>query len=52
MYKEAIDRYKDTIGYLHASYVIQKFLDAKHVKYLIDYLETLTQKSCTSFLNS
>eukprot|EP00826_Nyctotherus_ovalis_P004964 TRINITY_DN11101_c0_g1_i9.p1 TRINITY_DN11101_c0_g1~~TRINITY_DN11101_c0_g1_i9.p1 ORF type:complete len:569 (-),score=157.60 TRINITY_DN11101_c0_g1_i9:137-1843(-) len=45
MYKDAIARYIDTIGYLNPSYVIQKFLDAKQIDYLIDYLETLTQRA-------
>lgn len=48
MYKDAIARYIDTIGYLNPSYVIQKFLDAKQIDYLIDYLETLTQRARTS----
>ena len=45
MYKEAMEKYKETINYLNPSYVIQKFLDGKQIKYLIDYLETLTEKS-------
>jgi hypothetical protein len=47
MYKEAVDKYKSTIGYLNPSYVIQKFLDVQRLDNLTDYLEELSRKSRT-----
>jgi len=45
MYKEAVEKYKNTIGYLNPSYVIQKFLDVQRLENLTDYLETLSRQS-------
>jgi len=45
MYKEAVDKYKNTIGFLNPSYVIQKFLDVQRLDNLTDYLETLSKQS-------
>ena len=45
MYKEAVEKYKNTIGYLNPSYVIQKFLDVQRLENLTDYLETLSKQS-------
>ncbi|EAA08178.5 AGAP002665-PA [Anopheles gambiae str. PEST] len=37
----AVEQYAKTIGYLEPSYVIQRFLDARHIHYLTDYLQTI-----------
>jgi hypothetical protein len=50
MYKEAVEKYKNTIGYLNPSYVIQKFLDVQRLENLTDYLETLSRQSRKIFV--
>lgn len=45
MYKEAVEKYKLTIGHLNPSYVIQKFLDVQRLDNLTDYLESLSKES-------
>ena len=47
MYKEAVEKYKNTIGHLNPSYVIQKFLDVQRLDNLTDYLEELSKQSRT-----
>lgn len=37
----AIEQYAKTIGYLEPSYIIRRFLDSRHINYLIDYLQAL-----------
>uniref|UniRef100_A0A182QH22 Vacuolar protein sorting-associated protein 11 homolog n=1 Tax=Anopheles farauti TaxID=69004 RepID=A0A182QH22_9DIPT len=37
----AVEQYAKTIGYLEPSYVIQRFLDARHIHFLTDYLQTI-----------
>ncbi|XP_053681436.1 vacuolar protein sorting-associated protein 11 homolog [Anopheles nili] len=37
----AVEQYSKTIGYLEPSYVIQRFLDARHIHFLTDYLQTI-----------
>ena len=43
-FDNAINCYKQTVGYLEASYVIIQFLDASKIEYLTSYLETLHSK--------
>jgi len=45
MYKEAIKKYIDTIGFTNPSYVIQRFLDVQQLENLTTYLEALSRKS-------
>ena len=45
MYKEAVADYKNTIGFVNPSYVIQKFLDVQRLENLTEYLEDLSRKS-------
>ena len=51
MYKEAVEKYKATIGYLNPSYVIQKFLDVQRLENLTDYLEELSKQSRMQWSN-
>ncbi|XP_050072168.1 vacuolar protein sorting-associated protein 11 homolog [Anopheles maculipalpis] len=37
----AVEQYAKTIGHLEPSYVIQRFLDARHIHFLTDYLQTI-----------
>uniref|UniRef100_A0AAG5D1K0 Vacuolar protein sorting-associated protein 11 homolog n=2 Tax=Anopheles atroparvus TaxID=41427 RepID=A0AAG5D1K0_ANOAO len=37
----AVEQYSKTIGFLEPSYVIQRFLDARHIHFLTDYLQTV-----------
>ena len=50
MYKEAVEKYINTIGFLNPSYVIQKFLDVQRLENLTTYLESLSKKSRNAFL--
>ena len=43
-FDNAINCYKQTVGFLEASYVIIQFLDASKIEYLTSYLETLHSK--------
>jgi len=52
MYKEAVEKYIDTIGYLNPSYVIQKFLDVQRLESLTAYLEALSNKSSKYFFTN
>ena len=49
MHKEAVDKYKKTIGHLNPSYVIQKFLDVQRLEFLTDYLESLSAQSSKKY---
>ncbi|XP_058057321.1 vacuolar protein sorting-associated protein 11 homolog [Anopheles bellator] len=40
----AVEQYAKTIGYLEPSYVIQRFLDARHIHFLTDYLQTMHEQ--------
>ncbi|KFB46003.1 AGAP002665-PA-like protein [Anopheles sinensis] len=40
----AVEQYSKTIGFLEPSYVIQRFLDARHIHFLTDYLQTIHAK--------
>lgn len=40
-YRKAIEQYINTINYFDPAYVIQPFIDASKLEYLIDYLEAL-----------
>ena len=42
-FEEAILQYKDTIGHLNPSYVIQRFIQVPQLDNLITYLEKLTE---------
>ncbi|XP_055852753.1 vacuolar protein sorting-associated protein 11 homolog [Episyrphus balteatus] len=44
-YSGAVEKYVKTIGYIEPSYVIMKFLDSRHIKYLADYLHALYKKN-------
>uniref|UniRef100_A0A0N5AAS4 Vacuolar protein sorting-associated protein 11 homolog n=1 Tax=Syphacia muris TaxID=451379 RepID=A0A0N5AAS4_9BILA len=44
-FENAVQQYKETIGYLEPSYVIKKFLDGSHIKELSSYLESLYHKN-------
>lgn len=44
-YTGAVEKYVKTIGYVEPSYVIMKFLDSRHIKYLADYLYALYKKN-------
>ena len=35
----AVEQYSKTIGFLEPSYVIRRFLDARHIHFLTDYLQ-------------
>ncbi|XP_053694260.1 vacuolar protein sorting-associated protein 11 homolog [Sabethes cyaneus] len=37
----SVDQYIKTIGFLEPSYVIRRFLDARHIHYLTDYLQAI-----------
>lgn len=37
----SVDQYIKTIGFLEPSYVIRRFLDARHIHYLTDYLQAM-----------
>ncbi|XP_039431655.1 vacuolar protein sorting-associated protein 11 homolog [Culex pipiens pallens] len=37
----SVDQYTKTIGFLEPSYVIRRFLDARHIHYLTDYLQAI-----------
>ncbi|XP_049547404.1 vacuolar protein sorting-associated protein 11 homolog [Anopheles darlingi] len=43
-YGRAVEQYAKTIGYLEPSYVIQRFLDARHIHFLTDYLQTMHEQ--------
>jgi vacuolar protein sorting-associated protein 11 len=43
-FDNAINCYKQTVGFLEASYVIIQFLDASKIEFLTSYLETLHSK--------
>lgn len=47
-YKEAIDAYCQTIGYIQPSHVITKFTDPQLSNFLVDYLEALKQQQQTA----
>ncbi|KAF8656769.1 hypothetical protein HU200_060493 [Digitaria exilis] len=47
-YDEAMSQYIHTIGHLEPSYVIQKFLDAKRIYNLTNYLEKLHDRGLAS----
>ena len=47
-YDEAMSQYIHTIGYLEPPYVIQKFLDAKRIYNLTNYLEKLHDRGLAS----
>ncbi|KAG2565669.1 hypothetical protein PVAP13_7NG132300, partial [Panicum virgatum] len=47
-YDEAMSQYIHTIGYLEPPYVIQKFLDAKRIYNLTNYLEMLHDRGLAS----
>ncbi|XP_055901830.1 vacuolar protein sorting-associated protein 11 homolog [Eupeodes corollae] len=47
-YARAVERYIKTIGYIEPSYVIMKFLDSRHIKYLADYLHALYKQNQAS----
>ncbi|KAM3367069.1 hypothetical protein ACQJBY_015998 [Aegilops geniculata] len=47
-YDEAMSQYIHTIGHLEPSYVIQKFLDAKRIHNLTNYLEKLHDRGLAS----
>ncbi|KAK6919237.1 Clathrin, heavy chain/VPS, 7-fold repeat [Dillenia turbinata] len=47
-YDEAMAQYIHTIGHLEPSYVIQKFLDARRIYNLTNYLEKLHEKGLAS----
>jgi vacuolar protein sorting-associated protein 11 len=47
-YDEAMSQYINTIGHLEPSYVIQKFLDAKRIYNLTNYLEKLHDRGSAS----
>lgn len=51
MYKEAVEKYIDTIGFLNPSYVIQKFLDVQRLESLTTYLKALRDKSGNANMN-
>ncbi|XP_055550391.1 vacuolar protein sorting-associated protein 11 homolog [Wyeomyia smithii] len=40
-YSGSVDQYIKTIGFLEPSYVIRRFLDARHIHYLTDYLQAI-----------
>ena len=46
--KEAMNEYKNTIGYVAPSYVIEKYLEVTNLQLLIDYLERLIDTPVTS----
>jgi hypothetical protein len=43
-FDNAINCYKQTVGYVEPSYIIIQFLDASKIEYLTSYLETLHSK--------
>lgn len=43
-YKEAIQKYIQTIGYIEPSYIIRKFLDVAHIEHLIKYLNEVHER--------
>lgn len=40
----ALKQYIKTIGHLEPSYIIMRFLDARHIKHLTDYLQVCSNE--------